>query len=111
VLIARALTQQPKILLLDEPTSHLDLANRNTILRIMHQLRSSGVTVIFTTHDPESASLIADNLVLMRSSQVVFTGAMDSTFTSENLSYTYGTPVEVIRFGGICVVKSIERLQ
>lgn len=111
VLIARALAQQPKILLLDEPTSHLDLANRNIILRILHQLRLSGVTVIFTTHDPESASLIADNLVLMRASQVVFTGDMDTTFTNEKLSFTYGTPVEVINLNGIRVVKSIERLQ
>ena len=111
VLIARALAQQPRILLLDEPTSHLDLANRNTILRILGQLRASGVTVIFTTHDPEAASLIADHLVLMRASQVVFTGNMESTFTSENLTHTYGIPVEVIEIEGVRLVKSLERLQ
>jgi len=111
VLIARALAQQPRILLLDEPTSHLDLANRNTILRILGQLRASGVTVIFTTHDPEAASLIADHLVLMRSSQVVFTGDMESTFTTEKLTHTYGIPVEVIEIEGVRLVKSLERLQ
>ncbi len=111
VLIARALAQQPRILLLDEPTSHLDLANRNTILRILGQLRASGVTVIFTTHDPEAASLIADHLVLMRAGQVVFTGNMESTFTTEKLTRTYGIPVEVIELDGIRLVKSLERLQ
>jgi iron complex transport system ATP-binding protein len=110
VLIARALAQQPRILLLDEPTSHLDLANRNAILRILGQLRVTGVTVIFTTHDPEAASLIADHLVLMRASQVVFTGDMESTFTTEKLTQTYGIPVEVIMFEGVRLVKSLERL-
>lgn len=110
VLIARALAQQPRILLLDEPTSHLDLANRNAILRILNQLRRSGVTILFTTHDPEAASLVADHLVLMRASQVLYTGNMESTFTTEKLSQTYGTPVEVILLEGVRLVKSLERL-
>jgi len=67
--------------------------------------------VIFTTHDPEAASLIADHLVLMRASQVVFTGDMQSTFTTEKLTHTYGIPVEVIEFEGVRLVKSLERLQ
>jgi iron complex transport system ATP-binding protein len=111
VLIARALTQQPKILLLDEPTSHLDLANRNTTLQILNRLRLKGTTIIFTTHDPESAALIADYLVLMRSGQVIFNGEIDETFTSEKLSQTYGTPVKVLQLDGIRIVKSIERLE
>ncbi len=111
VLIARALAQQPKVLLLDEPTSHLDLANRNTVLRIMHQMKRNNVTIIFTTHDPEAASLIADDLVLMRGGQVIYTGEMKTTFTNKKLSETYGTPVEVIHLGGYLAVKSIERLE
>ena len=110
VTLARALTQQPRILLLDEPTSHLDLANRNATLRILDRLRRNGTTVIFTTHDPEAAALIADHLVLMRSGQVLSTGVMEDTFTSEKLSETYGTPVEIIRIDGVWVVKSMERL-
>jgi len=110
VTLARALTQQPKVLLLDEPTSHLDLSNRNATLRILHRLRQGGTTVIFTTHDPEAAALIANRLVLMRSGQVLHTGDMESTFTSQKLSETYGTAVQVTRFDGSWVVKSMERL-
>lgn len=110
VTLARALTQQPRILLLDEPTSHLDLSNRNTTLRILDRLRQQGTTIIFTTHDPEAAALIADHLVLMRSGQVLNTGVMESTFTSEKLSQTYGTSVEVVRYDGVWIVKSMERL-
>jgi iron complex transport system ATP-binding protein len=110
VLIARALTQQPKILLLDEPTSHLDLSNRNVTLRILNQLRQNGSTILFTTHDPEAASLIADNLVLMRHGQVLHTGEIETTFTSQKLSETYGTPIEVLRLEGLRIVHSLEKL-
>jgi iron complex transport system ATP-binding protein len=110
VTLARALTQQPKILLLDEPTSHLDLNNRNTTLRILDQLRANNTTIVFTTHDPEAAALVADHLVLMRTGEVLDTGLMENTFTSEKLSKTYGTPVNVIRMDGLWIVKSMERL-
>ena len=110
VLIARALAQQPRILLLDEPTSHLDLSNRNVTLRILNRLRENGSTILFTTHDPEAASLIADNLVLMRGGHVLFAGGMDETFTGENLSATYGTPIEVIPFNGLKIIHSLEKL-
>ena len=111
VMIARALAQQPKVLLLDEPTSHLDLSNRNKTLRILNRLRQNGTTILFTTHDPEAASLVADNLVLMKSGNVLFTGGMDDTFTSPKLSETYGTEIEVIRFDGLLVVRSLEKLR
>lgn len=110
VTLARALAQKPKILILDEPTSHLDLSNRNTTLRILDQLRKHGTTVIFTTHDPEAAALIADYLVLMRTGEVLDAGLMEDTFTSHKLSQTYGTPVEVVRVDGLWIVKSMERL-
>ena len=111
VMIARALAQQPKVLLLDEPTSHLDLSNRNKTLRILNRLRKNGTTILFTTHDPEAASLVADNLVLMKSGNVLYTGGMDDTFTSPKLSETYGTEIEVIRFDGLLVVRSLEKLR
>lgn len=110
VLIARALAQQPKILLLDEPTSHLDLSNRNVTLRILNQLRQKGTTILFTTHDPEAASLIANNLVLMRGGQVLYTGGLEETFTSQKLSETYKTPIDVIQYDGIRIVRSMEKL-
>lgn len=110
VTLARALTQRPKILLLDEPTSHLDLSNRNTTLRILDSLRANNTTIVFTTHDPEAAALVADYLVLMRNGEVLNTGLMETTFTSKKLSDTYGTPVSVIRMDGLWTVKSMERL-
>jgi len=110
VLLARALAQQPRILLLDEPTSHLDLANRNITLRILDQLRKEGTTILFTTHDPEAALVVADSIVLMNGGKVLAAGSFDETFTSAMLTQTYGVPVEVVRTDGIQVVRSIGRL-
>jgi iron complex transport system ATP-binding protein len=97
--------------LLDEPTSHLDLANRNITLKILDRLRTNGTTIIFSTHDPEAAALIADHLVLMRAGEVLNSGSLEQVFTSEMLSRVYGTPVEVVSVNGMRVVKSMERLE
>ncbi|MBI9045576.1 MAG: ABC transporter ATP-binding protein [Anaerolineaceae bacterium] len=93
--IARAITQQTKILLMDEPTSHLDLGNRDKVLRMIRKLTEMGITVIVTTHDPNAASLIADQVVLMKKGQIVAAGKLDTIFTSENLSSTFDLSVEV----------------
>lgn len=95
-LIARALAQQPRLLLLDEPTSHLDLSNKARLVHLLQRLNSEGVTVIFTTHEPEVASVLATHLILMRDGQVRQVGALEGVLTSTNLSDLYGLPVEVI---------------
>jgi len=93
--VARALTQEPRILLLDEPTSHLDLANKQRALQMLCQLRHDGKTVIFTTHDPNVAGATADQIVLMRQGRILAAGATASVLKADLLSATYGIPVEV----------------
>lgn len=95
-MVARALAQKPRILLLDEPTSHLDLSNRDRILGILRALAKSGVTIIFTTHDPNLVAAMADYVVLLRQGAILTAGPMASTLTSEHLSATYGIPVRVV---------------
>ncbi len=103
-LIARTLAQAPKILLFDEPTSHLDIANKKRVLEIMRSLADENLTVLYTTHDPESAAAIADNLILMRNGCVLHHGALDEIFNAENLSETYGTKLEVAQIRGQKVI-------
>ncbi len=93
--IARALAQEPRILLLDEPSSHLDLANKARVMGIVGDLSKSGTTVLFTTHEPEVAAAAAGRLFLMREGRLLESGPMDRLFTSSNLSRTYGIEVEV----------------
>lgn len=104
VLIARALTQQPRLLLLDEPTSHLDLGNKTRLLALLRELVAQDVTIVLTTHEPEVAVGLATHLVLMRGGQVLEAGPLPSTFSSERLSATYGVPVEVAQVNGRQVV-------
>jgi iron complex transport system ATP-binding protein len=106
VLIARALVQEPRLLLLDEPTAHLDLGNRLRLLQLLRDLSARQVTVLLTTHEPETAAAIASHIVLMRAGQVLRAGVLAETFTGETLSDTYGVPVRVIQFDGRWLVLS-----
>jgi iron complex transport system ATP-binding protein len=98
-LLARALAQQPRLLLMDEPTTHLDLAHKVRLVRLVRDRLARGMTVLLTTHEPDVAAAIATHLVLMRDGQVCASGAFADVFTSGNLSATYGVPVQIAQFG------------
>lgn len=104
LLVARALAQEPRLLVLDEPTSHLDLSNKLRLLTILRELNDRQVTIMLTTHEPEVAVAVASHLVLMRGGQVLHTGPLAETFTSEHLSATYGVPVRVAQVEGRQIV-------
>jgi iron complex transport system ATP-binding protein len=95
VLLARALAQQPQVLLLDEPTTHLDLGNTAVILNALKDLVKRGVTVIFTTHDPQAAIYCADQLVLMKQGRVLSAGKLEEILTSKWLSEVYDVDIWV----------------
>jgi iron complex transport system ATP-binding protein len=94
--LARALTQQPAILLLDEPTSHLDLANARRILHLLRSLSANGKTILFTTHDPNAAGAVADYVVLLRQGRLLTAGPTLEVLTPEYLTATYGVPIQVV---------------
>lgn len=104
VLVARALTQQPKLLFLDEPTSHLDLSNKGRLAHLLRNLVGKGVTILFTTHEPDFAINLADQLVLIRKGQVLRSGAISEVLTTANLSELYQMPLEVKQVDGRQVV-------
>lgn len=99
-MLARALAQQPRLLLLDEPTSHLDLSNKGRLVGLLRGLLAEGVTILLTTHEPELAAMIATHLVLMRKGQVLQSGLLDQVLTASNLSACYGVPVGVLSVEG-----------
>lgn len=98
--VARALAQQPRLLLLDEPTSHLDLANKRRLINLLRDLVTHGMTLILTTHEPDVAAAIASHLVLMRDGRVHHAGSLADVFKAEYLSTTYGISVRVTQVDG-----------
>lgn len=100
VVLARALVQEPQVLLLDEPTSHLDLSNKGRLLKILQTLAQHSVTIVFSTHDPDAASMIADHVILLKAGAVLDTGLISDVLTSEKLTQTYGTEVKVLSIEG-----------
>jgi iron complex transport system ATP-binding protein len=98
--VARALAQQPRILLMDEPAAHLDLSNQGRLLSIMRNLVAAGTTLILTTHDPNLAAAVASFAVLLRGGEIVDAGPAGSVLTAEKLSATYRVPVQVFQVDG-----------
>ena len=92
--IARALAQEPEILLLDEPTAFLDLHHQLEIARIIRRLnRERGLTVVLVSHDLNLASQYCDRLVLLREGEIVTMGSPEEVIARESLEPVYGCPV------------------
>jgi len=100
VLIARALVQNPRIMLLDEPVNHLDPANRERIIEILIDLRASGITIIMSSHDPDIVFRVADKVVLLRSGETPIMGSPHKLLTSKHLSELYGVVARVVDVEG-----------
>lgn len=97
VSIARALVQESDTIILDEPTAHLDIGNKVKVLNIIRRMADSGKTVIFSTHDPNEAFLVADNVAIMNSGEIVSKGPPATAITEELLEKVYGVKVTVQR--------------
>lgn len=91
VLIARAICQEPQIILLDEPTAALDLAHQVRVMDLMEQLqKEKGVTVIMVSHDINLACMYAQSLLLIKNGQIVSIGPPDQVLNYETLEHAYG---------------------
>ena len=96
-LIARALVQEPQILLLDEPTSHLDMGNQMKILQVIKDLSNGGMTIVMASHFPDHAFLVANVVAILNNGRIAHVGAADQVITEENMQATYGVDVRIIQ--------------
>ena len=96
VLIARALTQQSDILVMDEPTASLDFGNQQLVLSRMRVLSQMGKAVIMVTHDPDHALFCADRVVVMEKGNVIAQGTPDECITTDMLRRIYDTEARVL---------------
>ncbi len=96
VLIARALAQEPSVLLLDEPTAHLDLHYQGAVLGLVQRLaHECEMTVVVSLHDLNLAALYADRVALLADERLLAEGAPAEVFTPELLEAAYGVAVSV----------------
>lgn len=96
VLMARVLTQQPQILLLDEPTSHLDFGNQIRTLNIINKLSKNGLSVIMTSHYPDHAFISSNRVAILNNGTLMAMGSPDDVVTEENMRKAYHINVKVL---------------
>jgi len=101
VQLARSLMTDPELVLLDEPAAGLDLGGRETLVRDLSELAMDAFSpvLILVTHHVEEIPPGFTHLLLLRDGRVVASGQLDRAMTDENLSATFGTPLQVRRLG------------
>ena len=97
VFVSRALAQQPRILLLDEPTSNLDVLHQLKVLDLVRQLVDDGLTAIAAIHDLNLAARYCDRLVLLRHGRVLAEGTPGEVLTPETIESAFGVESAVYR--------------
>ena len=99
-LVARALAQEPRILVLDEPTASLDFGNQVRVLERMSALARSGIAILFSSHDPDHAFLCADRALLLAEGRVLEIGPPREVIRADTLERMYGVSVQVMPLPG-----------
>jgi ABC-type Mn2+/Zn2+ transport system ATPase subunit len=103
VFIARALLNHPQLLLLDEPTSGVDIRTRHDVLHLVADLNTDGLAVVLTTHDLNGIAAHLPNLVCLNT-EVIASGPPADVLTPEVLERTYGAPMHVLEHAGMPIV-------
>ncbi len=109
VLIARALAQRASILLLDEPSAHLDLAHQGLLIRVLRSFAGRGGTVLIAIHDLNLAGVLADRAVLLHAGKVSAAAPIRDVLESDHLDVVYGNRLQRIPVGAdrILIVPSL----
>jgi iron complex transport system ATP-binding protein len=109
VLIARALAQKASILLLDEPSAHLDLAHQGLLIRVLRTFAERGGAVLIAVHDLNLAGVLADHAVLLHDGTVSTSASIRDVLESDHLDVVYGNRLQRITVGAdrILIVPSL----
>jgi len=100
VMIARALAQNPRVLLMDEPTSHLDLPNQVRLLNTAKDLVASGLTVIIVIHDPNMGFMYGDNFIFVKNGSIMKSVDEKQPYDRKMLTDIFGLEFHIANDGG-----------
>ncbi len=103
VFLARALVGSPRILLLDEPTSGVDIKTRDDVMHVLHELNHQGITILLTTHEINAVAAHLPWIVCING-KVLAEGPPSHVITPQVLSLTYGADMPVIHYQGMTLV-------
>uniref|UniRef100_A0A7C6EHQ6 ABC transporter ATP-binding protein n=1 Tax=candidate division WOR-3 bacterium TaxID=2052148 RepID=A0A7C6EHQ6_UNCW3 len=96
VVICRALAQKPEILLLDEPTSHLDIKHQVRIMELLKDLNQNGMTIVVVNHDLNLSSQFCKKLILLHKGSIYKTGTPEMIIDKKIVMDVYGVETEII---------------
>lgn len=96
VWIAMVLAQQTPLILLDEPTTYLDIAHQMDVLNLLHELNTAGRTVVAVLHDLNHAARYASHIIAMKAGQVIASGESHKVITAQNVAEVFGLQTDVI---------------
>lgn len=95
-LISRALVQQARIIIMDEPTANLDYGNQYRVMEKIKKLADDGYTIILSTHNPEHALLFADKCFVIQNGEFVAAGSSKDVLNEDMMRKLYGVNVEIL---------------
>lgn len=111
VFIARAMAQQPKIIILDEPTSSLDLYNQLFILHTITKLaKENNITIVMTIHDLNLASMFCDKILMLKDTKIFAYGTPDDVLTENNIDTMYRVKTEISMTDGYKHIRLLKSL-
>ncbi len=97
VLFAQALTQQPRFLVLDEPTSHLDFGNQIRCLEVIQSMAEQGIGILLSTHFPDHSLMFRHKVCVLHEGRIMATGPAEQVIIQENMERIYRIPIQVTK--------------
>lgn len=97
VMIARVMVQQPKVILFDEPTAHLDYGNQHKVLKLIRNMADQGYSIVITTHNPDHALLLGNRAAIVEKDGKITSGSCQEIVTEEKLRKVYDVELCLLR--------------
>ena len=109
-MIASALTQEPELMILDEPTAHLDFGNAYRFVQLVEKLRDRDMGVLMTTHFPDHALMLGSRTAVLSGGRIIAEGLAKDVITDESMRELYGIEVHMQTIGNriICIPGPLE---